>query len=142
MVAHPSYIFLSQFQPNSTSNTVPFTLLPLPHSQSNSASKNMASSVPETTVCWLTFSGMPLSINHEALVGQLVDMLGGGPMRVVRTELSKIQVVTPLLHPSNLPMVCDIILNDRKYRITIDISETDCIMQSEVLRCALEMGWD
>ena len=91
----------------------------------------MASSVPETTVCWLTFSGMPLSINHEALVGQLVDMLGGGPMRVVRTELSKIQVVTPLLHPSNLPMVCDIILNDRKYRITIDISETDCIMQRD-----------
>ena len=101
----------------------------------------MASSVPETTVCWLTFSGMPLSVNHEALAGQLVDMLGVGPMRVVRTELSKIQVVTLLLHTSTLPMVYDVLLGDRKYRITIDISETDCIMQSEVLRCALEMGW-
>ena len=103
----------------------------------------MASSVPETNVCWLTFSSMPLSVNHEALAGQLVDMLGGGPMRVVRTKLSKIQVVTLLLHPyTTLPMVCDVIVGDIKYRITIDISETDCIMQSEVLRCALEMGWD
>ena len=100
----------------------------------------MASSVPETTVCWLTFSSMPIRVNHEALAGQLVNMLGGGPMRVVHTELSEIEVVTLLLHPYTLPTVLDVIIGDLKYRISIDVSETDFIMQSAVMRCALEMG--
>src|SRR3954454_16444413 len=100
MAGRPSYIFLSQFQPKNMASS----------SSSNCASKTMASSVPETTVCWLTFSSIPLSVNHEALARLLGDMLGGGPMRVVRTELSKIEVVTLLLHPSMVPMVIDVIV--------------------------------
>ena len=99
----------------------------------------MASSVLETTICWLTFSRVPASHNHEALAGQLVAMLGGGAMRVVRTEVSEIEVVTLLLNPhTTVPTGWDLYFGDRKYRITINVSETENEMQEALMRMVLE----
>ena len=62
-------------------------------------------------------------------------MLGGGAMRVVRTEVSEIEVVTLLLNPhSTVPMGCNLYVGDRKYRITINVSETENEMQEALMR--------
>ena len=99
----------------------------------------MASSIPDPKVCWLIFYGMPASDNHEPLAGQLVKMLGGRPMRVVRTELSEVEVVTLLVNPDRtVPMELYLYVSHRKYRITIDVSETPNEMQEAVMRMVLE----
>lgn len=127
LAERPSYIFL----PNSNPIHAIHSLLPSPFSI-QLCLHTMAGENPDSTLCWITFYGLPIRANKEALAAQLVDTFGGDKMRVVRTGISEIQVMAMVRDPcTTVPTVCNVVIGDRMHPITIDVIDANLMMQRE-----------
>jgi hypothetical protein len=81
-------------------------------------------------IYWLTFYGLPLD-SQEALMQEILNIHDASRTRVLRKDISEVEVMAWLRAPHTVPKEYNIIVNNRMHWINIDVIDRATYLQRE-----------
>jgi hypothetical protein len=81
-------------------------------------------------IYWLTFYGLPLD-SQEALMPEILNIHDASRTRVLRKDISEVEVMAWLRAPHTVPEEYNIMVNNRMHRINIDVIDRATYLKRE-----------